>query len=168
MVPAGTGWVLEYLEAPYIIWSVTESTLFVGEGGEFASLVSLPRVGGDSCNMVCSIVLCLTYPSVFYHTNPFHLTFTLSPYVFISVLASWLRSQKYLMSIAYNRWHLIVLLTMPAVVVLSIWMGVGGCGCLVSSKMKRLILASCLFRNSAPSSASAADAATSYRIVHVI
>jgi hypothetical protein len=71
-------------------------------------------------------------------------------------------------SIALDRCHLIVLLSIPPVVVLSTCMGVGGCGCPSSSRTRHSTLASCVLRNSAPSSASAADAATSLRMVQVI
>ena len=60
---------------------------------------------------------------------------------------------------------LTVLFTIPTVVELSMWMGVGGCGCPSSSKVRHITLASFAFKNKAPSSASAADAATNLRIV---
>ena len=78
---------------------------------------------------------------------------------------SWSRSQKYLISIARERCRLMVLLTIPTAVVLSMWIGIGGCGCPSSSKVSRKIFASCAFKNSAPSSASAADAATHFSTV---
>ena len=49
---------------------------------------------------------------------------------------------------------------MPTAVELSMCMGVGGCGWPNSCRVRRMILASFAFRKSAPSSASAADAAT--------
>ena len=49
---------------------------------------------------------------------------------------------------------------MPVTVVLSMWMGVGGCGCPSLSSMRRITFASFALWKSAPSSASAADAAT--------
>ncbi len=61
-----------------------------------------------------------------------------------------------------------MLLTIPTVVVLSTCIGVGGCGCPSSSRTRCMTLASCALRNSAPSLASAADAATSLRIVQVM
>ncbi len=77
-------------------------------------------------------------------------------------------NQKYLISIACDLCCLIVLLTIPTVVVLSMCIGVGGCGWLSSARISHNTLASCVFRKSAPSSASAAEAATSLRIAHVI
>ncbi len=59
-----------------------------------------------------------------------------------------------------------VLLTMPTVVVVSLCNGVGGCGWQSSSSVRQKTLASCAFRNSAPSLASAVDAAMSLRMVH--
>ncbi len=73
--------------------------------------------------------------------------------------------QKYLISIACNLCRLIVLLTIPTVVVLPMCIGVGGCGWQSSARMSRNTYA---FRKSAPSSASAVDAATSLRMVYVI
>ena len=61
-----------------------------------------------------------------------------------------------------------MLFTIPTAVVLSTWVGVGGCGCPSSNSVKRMILASCVFKNNAPNSASAADAATNLRIAHVM
>ena len=61
-----------------------------------------------------------------------------------------------------------MLLTILTVVVLSTCIGVGGCVCPSSLRIRRMTLASCALRNSAPSSASAADAATSLRIVQVM
>jgi hypothetical protein len=51
---------------------------------------------------------------------------------------------------------------------LSQWMGVGGWECPISSRMSRKILTSCAVRKRAPSSASAADAATSLSTVHSV
>ena len=47
---------------------------------------------------------------------------------------------------------LTVLFTIPTVVELSIWMGVGGCGWPSSSKVSHMTLASFALRNNAPSS----------------
>ena len=47
-------------------------------------------------------------------------------------------------------------------------MGVGGWGCPSSANVRRRTLASCAFRKRAPNSASAANAATSLSMVHVI
>ncbi len=52
------------------------------------------------------------------------------------------KSQKYLILIAWERCHLIVLLTMPTVVVLLMWMGVGGCGCPRLPRVRQRTLAS--------------------------
>ena len=46
---------------------------------------------------------------------------------------------------------------MPVAVALSQWIGVGGCGCPSYRNMRLMVLASLEFRNSAPSSDSAAD-----------
>ena len=62
---------------------------------------------------------------------------------------------------------LMVLFTIPTVVVLSMCIGVDGCGCPSSARTSRNTFASCAFRKSAPSSASAVDAATSFRMVDV-
>ena len=61
-----------------------------------------------------------------------------------------------------------VLFTIPTVVVLSTCIGVGGCGWSNSERMSRMTLASFVLRNKALNSASAADAATSLRIAHVM
>lgn len=58
-----------------------------------------------------------------------------------------------------------VLFTIPTVVELSMWMGVGGCGWPNSSSVSRSIFASFAFKNNAPNSASAAEAATNRRTV---
>ena len=49
--------------------------------------------------------------------------------------------------------------------VLLIWIGVGSCGWTFSVRVMRITLASLAFRKSAPSSASAADAATNFRML---
>ena len=69
---------------------------------------------------------------------------------------------------AWGRCLLVVLLTMPTVVVLSICMGVDGCKWPSSLRTSCDTLFSCALRKSLPSSASAADTATSFRMVHVI
>ena len=61
---------------------------------------------------------------------------------------------------------LMVLSTMPTAVVLSMRIGMGGCGCPNSVSVSRMIRACCALRNRAPNSASAAEAATMRRIVH--
>jgi hypothetical protein len=78
------------------------------------------------------------------------------------------KSQKYLVSIAQEHCQLIVLLTMPTVVVLLMWMGVGGCGCPSLSRVRWRILASWALRKRAPNLALAADAGTSLRMVQVM
>ena len=79
----------------------------------------------------------------------------------------WSRSQKYLISMARERCRLIILLTIPVVVVLSIWIGVGRCGWPYSLRVRRRILAPFELITRAPSSASAAKALTNRRIEHV-
>jgi hypothetical protein len=77
-------------------------------------------------------------------------------------------NQKYLISITCDLCCLIMLLTIPTVVVLSMCIGVGGCVWPSSARMSHKTLASCAFKKSAPSSTSAAEAVTSLRMVHVI
>ena len=48
------------------------------------------------------------------------------------------------------------------------WMGVGGCGCPISSRVSRMILASMALRKRVTSSASAADAATHFKTVDCV
>ena len=60
---------------------------------------------------------------------------------------------------------MIVSFAIPTAVVLSTWMGVGGCGWPISAKVRHIILPSFMFINSAPNSVSAADAATIFRMV---
>ena len=57
---------------------------------------------------------------------------------------------------------------MPTAVVLSMWIGVGGWGWPSSWSISGMILASWVLMKSAPNSASAADAATSFSMVHVM
>ena len=59
---------------------------------------------------------------------------------------------------------LTMLLTIPLVVELSMCIGVGGWGRYNSCSVKHIIFACLVFKNSAPSSASTADAATHFRI----
>ena len=77
------------------------------------------------------------------------------------------RSQKYRISMERDFCLLMVLLTIPTAVVLSMCIGIGGCGWPNSWRMIRMIFASCALRKRAPSSASAADAATILRIVQL-
>ena len=58
-----------------------------------------------------------------------------------------------------------MLFTIPTVVELSMWIGVGGWGCPSSSRVSLIIFASFAFRNNAPSYASAALAATNFKRV---
>ena len=70
------------------------------------------------------------------------------------------------MSIDLDRLYLMVLLVMPEAVELSVLMGVGGCGCPISSRMVLKIMTSCQFTNNAPISASFAEAITFFIIAH--
>jgi hypothetical protein len=72
------------------------------------------------------------------------------------------------MSIARVRLCSIVSLLYPMVVVLSVWSGVGGCGCPISIKVVRKIVASFAFRNTDPIYASAAEDITCFKIVLMI
>ncbi len=69
------------------------------------------------------------------------------------------------MFIACDHCCLMELFTMPTAVVFSQCIGVGGYGCPSSFSARHMILASSALRKRAPSSASAADAATQLRIV---
>ena len=69
-------------------------------------------------------------------------------------------------SIDWDRCFLTVSLAMPVAVMLSQCTGVGGWGCPISCRIRRCIFPSLQLRNNAPSSASAADATTSYSIPH--
>ena len=62
----------------------------------------------------------------------------------------------------------IVLFTIPTDVVLPMWIGVGGWGWPSSWSIRRMIRASWLLMKSAPNYASAADAETSFNMVHVV
>ena len=84
------------------------------------------------------------------------------------LLRFWHSNQKYLISIALDLCRLIVLLTIPTAVVLSTCNGVGGWGWPNSFSINRMTFASCAFKNNAPNSASAADAATSFKMEHVV
>ena len=77
-------------------------------------------------------------------------------------------TDKNRISISLDLWRLMELLNIPTAVVLSTWIGVAGCGCPSSMRMRQITLASCAFKNNAPNLSSAADAATSLRIAHVI
>ena len=60
-----------------------------------------------------------------------------------------------------------VLFTIPMHVLLSTCTGVGGCGWPILANVSRNMRASCALRKRAPSSASAADAATNFNTAHV-
>ena len=83
-------------------------------------------------------------------------------------LRSLIWRQKYLISVERERCHLIVRLTIPTAVVLSMCIGVGGCGRPSLESVRRTTCASFVFTDSAPSSASAAEAAIILSIAHVI
>ena len=72
------------------------------------------------------------------------------------------------MFMARDLCRLIVSFTIPTAVVLSTWIGVGGCGWPISVRVRRIILASMVFKKRAPNLASAADAATHLRIAHCV
>ena len=76
--------------------------------------------------------------------------------------------KKYLISMLCDGCCFTVLFAMPAAVSLSQYMGVGGCGWPSSSSLSLMIFASFAFKNIAPNSASAADAATNLRIVQSV
>ncbi len=61
------------------------------------------------------------------------------------------------MSMAFNALGRILLVNSMCAIVLSVWMGVRGCGCPNSSNVHRIDTAVLALMNSAPSSASAAD-----------
>ena len=80
----------------------------------------------------------------------------------------WSHTQKYRISMEHESWRLTVLLAMPTAVELSQCIGVAGCGCPISRNVFRSIMASLKFMNNAPSSASAADAATNLSTLHSV
>ena len=67
-----------------------------------------------------------------------------------------------------DRCLLTVLIVMPAAVALLKCMGEGGCGWPRSLSVSLMLFASFAFKNIAPNSGSAADAATNLRIVHSV
>ena len=67
-----------------------------------------------------------------------------------------------------DRCFLTVSFTMPAAVVLSQWMGIGGWGCPSPAKVSRSMRASFTLRNIAPSYTSAAYDVTNLRMVHIV
>jgi hypothetical protein len=82
--------------------------------------------------------------------------------------ASFSHVQKYLISIARDRCRLMVLVAIPTAVALSQCTGIFGCGWPRSSRVVLKIIPSWQFRNSAPSSASTADATTNLHIKHSV
>jgi len=82
--------------------------------------------------------------------------------------ASFSHVQKYLISIARDRCRLMVLFAIPTAVALSQCAGIFGCGWPRSSRVALKIILSWQLRNSAPSSASAADATTNLNIEHSV
>jgi len=77
-------------------------------------------------------------------------------------------TQKNRISIDRERCFLTELLAMPTAVELSQCTSVGGCGCPISSSVSLKIVACLQLRNSAPNSASAADATTNRKIAHSV
>ncbi len=77
-------------------------------------------------------------------------------------------TQKYLISIEHDRWHLIVLFAMPTVVALSQCTGVPSWGWRSFSRVSQKITPSLQLRNWAPSSASATDDTTKRSMVHSV
>ena len=67
-------------------------------------------------------------------------------------------------------WSLLfdILLTIPTALVFSTWNWMGNCAFTNSSKVSCIIFDSIVLRKRAPSSASAADAATNYRMVQLV
>jgi hypothetical protein len=82
--------------------------------------------------------------------------------------ASQSRNQWKRMSIALVRFGCILLLITPSAVVLSVWIGVRGCGWPISSSMFRKCTASFVLMNYEPSSASAAEDITALMIVAMV
>ncbi len=78
------------------------------------------------------------------------------------------KSQKYCISIAWEHCCLMVLLTMPTMVMLLICLGVSGCGCWSSARVRQRTLACWAYRKREPNSASAVDTATSLSILQVM
>ena len=77
-----------------------------------------------------------------------------------SCCASRSNNQTYLPCVALHLERDCALFTIPTHVLLSMCIGVGGCGCPVSRKISLILLACWALKNSAPHSASAADEAT--------
>ena len=77
-------------------------------------------------------------------------------------------TQKNLISLNRDCRRLTVLFVIPTAVELSQCMGVGGCGCPISSRVSQQMVACLQLRNRAPSSDSAAEATTKRKIVHSV
>ena len=75
---------------------------------------------------------------------------------------------KNLIFMDQERCFLIVSFAIIVAVMLSQCMGVAGCGWPFSCKVNHIILSSLQLRNNAPNSASATDATTKFRILHMI
>lgn len=72
------------------------------------------------------------------------------------------------MSIALVALGWILFVTTPCAVELSVWMGVAGCLCPISSSVILIGMAAFAFKNTAPNSASAADDMTAFIIVDIV
>ena len=68
---------------------------------------------------------------------------------------------------AFNALGRILLVSSACAVELSVWMGVRGCGCPISSSVCRIDTAVLASMNSAPNSASAADDITAFIICEI-
>ena len=79
-----------------------------------------------------------------------------------------IKKPRYTTSIEQDCCLLMVLLTIPIAVVLSMWIGVVGYGWPNSARISLVLFASFVLRNNVPNSASAADAATILRISYDI
>ena len=84
------------------------------------------------------------------------------------LLSFLIQQPKNLISMDLDLCLFMVLFTIPTPVELSIFIGVGGCGSPSSSNINLITFAFFVFRNKAPSSASAAHAATCFNMVHMI
>ena len=71
------------------------------------------------------------------------------------------------MSMAFNAFGRILLVSSACAVELSVWMGVRGCECPNSSSVHRMDTAVLALMNSAPNSASAADDITAFMICEI-
>ena len=76
--------------------------------------------------------------------------------------------QNYLISVDLDLCLLIILTTVPTAVVVSMCIGADGWGCPNYVRIRRMNVDFFAFTHNAPSSASAADAVTTFKIAHVI